>query len=62
MNSKRHGNEIWSVHRKFEPNRLSHDILAQAYEQIVPQKFRVFPVCRSEMDRNRTAYKAERRQ
>lgn len=29
--------------RKFEPSRLAHEILAQAYEKIVPQKVRVYP-------------------
>jgi hypothetical protein len=31
----------WKVQRTFEPNRLSADILAQAYQKIVSQRVRV---------------------
>ena len=41
MNKRRATKKRWIVHRKFEPNRLSTDIMVQAYAQIIPQHVRV---------------------
>jgi hypothetical protein len=41
MNKKRATKKRWTVHREFEPNRLSADIMIQAYAQLIPPQVRV---------------------
>ena len=61
MNGKRQNKEIWSVRRQFEPNRLAHDIMAQAYEQVVPQKIRVLNGLNNRSEAMNMSYKSARR-
>ncbi len=41
MNKKGARKKRWTVHREFEPNRLSADIMIQAYAQIIPPQVQV---------------------
>lgn len=41
MNRKAATQKRWTVHREFEPNRLSADIMIQAYAQLIPPQVRV---------------------
>lgn len=48
--------------RKFDPSRLANEILAQAYEIIVPQKVRVYPSSNNNFDPHAEVFeKNERR-
>jgi hypothetical protein len=41
----------WIVHRKYEPNRLSQNIMAQAYSKVVPHHVRILRVPTGNQDR-----------
>lgn len=41
MKRKEHREKQRTIHRKFEPDRLSPTRLADAYEQVVPKRIRV---------------------
>ena len=49
--------------RKFEPSRLANEVLAKAYEVIVPQKVRVYPSSNNNFDSHTEVFekKNERR-
>jgi hypothetical protein len=50
----------WIVHRKYEPNRLSQNIMAQAYSKVVPHHVRILRVPAGEKDLHEAHPQAEK--
>jgi hypothetical protein len=60
MSRKRQGKREWTVHQKFEPNRLSQASLEQAYAKIVPQHVRVLRIPISQLEEPQEVYQLAR--